>query len=187
MSKGVTETAILAGGCFWCLEAVYELLEGVGSVVPGYAGGHMTDPTYEAVCSGTTGHAEVVEVGFDPAEISYREILEVFFSIHDPTTRDRQGADVGPQYRSAVFYTSQEQKATAAAVIEKLESEGVFDDPIATEVTALERLWPAEGYHREYFRTNPQQPYCQAVVGPKVAKFRRKYADRLKAEEPTGA
>lgn len=181
MREGPTETATLGGGCFWCLEAAYELLEGVASVLPGYAGGHMIDPTYEAVCTGTTGHAEVVQVGFDPAAISYGEILEVFFTLHDPTTADRQGADVGPQYRSVIFSTGSEQQAAAKAVIARLETEGVFGAPIVTEVTALARLWPAEAYHRQYFRNQPQQPYCQAVVGPKVAQLRRRYRDRLKA------
>lgn len=174
------EVATLAGGCFWCLEAVFELLEGVERVESGYTGGHIPDPTYEQVCSGGTGHAEVVQVTFDPAVISYREILEVFFATHDPTTRNRQGPDVGTQYRSAIYYASDTQRQAARELIGELEREGVFPRPIVTEVTELTAFYPAEAYHREYYRNNPAQPYCQVVVGPKVAKFRQKYADRLK-------
>lgn len=174
------EVATLAGGCFWCLEAVFELLEGVEEVESGYAGGSVADPTYEQVCTGRTGHAEVVQVTFDPDEITYREILEVFFATHDPTTPDRQGPDVGPQYRSAILYASDAQRETAKELIGELERERVFPRPIVTELTELKEFYPAENYHREYYRNNPTQPYCQVVVAPKVAKFRQKYAHRLK-------
>lgn len=174
------EVATLAGGCFWCLEAVYDELRGVTDVLSGYAGGRTPRPSYEAVCSGTTGHAEVVQVTFDPEEVSYRELLEVFFTIHDPTTPDRQGNDVGTQYRSAVFYHSPEQKAVAEEVVAELEREGVWEDPIVTEVVPFTEFYPAEAYHQEYFRRNPYAPYCQVVVAPKVSKFRRRYLERLK-------
>ena len=174
------ELATLAGGCFWCLEAVFEQLDGVTSVQSGYSGGGVPDPSYEQVCTGTTGHAEVVQVEFDPAVITFREILEVFFTIHDPTTRDRQGGDVGTQYRSAIFYHSPDQKSVAEEVIAELSAEGVFGDPIVTEVTALGAFFPAEDYHNEYYRRNSGQPYCQVVISPKVAKLREKYRDRLK-------
>jgi peptide-methionine (S)-S-oxide reductase len=166
------ETATLAGGCFWCLEAVYQEVEGVERIVSGYAGGHVPHPTYQQVCSGTTGHAEVVQVTFDPERLPYRRVLEIFFAIHDPTTLDRQGGDVGTQYRSAVFVHSPEQGATAEAVVAELERDGVFDAPIVTEIAPLAAFYPAEDYHQSYFRTNPNQPYCRAVVSPKVAKFR---------------
>ncbi len=174
------ERATLGGGCFWCLEAVFELVDGVESVKSGYAGGHVADPTYEAVCSGTTGHAEVVQVAFAPKAISYRELLEVFFGIHDPTTRDRQGADVGTQYRSVVLAHSEEQVRTARSLIEELDREGPWDAPIVTEVEPLDVFWEAEEYHDQYFRRNGMQPYCQVVVAPKVAKFRERYAHRLR-------
>ncbi|NIR44043.1 MAG: peptide-methionine (S)-S-oxide reductase MsrA [Gemmatimonadetes bacterium] len=183
---GSGAVATLAGGCFWCLEAVYEQLQGVKSVKSGYSGGHVPDPTYQQVCTGTTGHAEVVQVEFDPEMISFRELLEVFFSIHDPTTLNRQGNDVGPQYRSVIFYHDPEQKAAAEAMIAELEKEGVFDDPIVTEVTEFDTFYPAEDYHDEYFRNNPNQPYCQAVISPKLAKFRREFGNRLKAEYEEG-
>jgi peptide-methionine (S)-S-oxide reductase len=174
------EVATLGGGCFWCLEAVFDEMEGVTDVVSGYTGGHAARPTYEAVCAGTTGHAEVVRVEWDPQVVSYREILEVFFAIHDPTTLNRQGADVGTQYRSAIFHHSPEQKRTAEQVIEALNAEGIWDAPIVTEVTELGEFFPAEAYHQEYFRRNPNQGYCQFVVAPKVAKFRQKFAHRMK-------
>lgn len=177
-----TETATLGGGCFWCLEAVYELMRGVEKVESGYTGGHVPNPSYEEVCSGTTGHAEVVQVTFDPDVVTFRELLEVFFTIHDPTTLNRQGADVGTQYRSAIFYASPEQKETAEAVIRELEAEEVWDAPIVTEVVPLEAFYPAEPYHREFYRRNPMQPYCVAVVAPKVAKFRRKFTEKLRRE-----
>jgi peptide-methionine (S)-S-oxide reductase len=176
-----TEVATLGGGCFWCLEAVFEELRGVEKVESGYSGGFVPDPTYERVCTGTTGHAEVVRLTFDPAVVSFREILEVYFSIHDPTTLNRQGADVGTQYRSAIFYHTPEQKRVAEEVIVGLEAAGVWDDPIVTEVTPSSAFYGAEGYHQEYFRRNQEQPYCQVVVAPKVAKFRKQHLDRLKA------
>lgn len=179
--SATTETATLAGGCFWCLEAVFEQVEGVLSVKSGYAGGHKEHPTYKEVCTGTTGHAEVVQVTFDPAVIGYRDLLGIFFSIHDPTTLDRQGADVGTQYRSAVFTHSDEQAAVARAVAAAVEEEGIWDDPIVTRIEPLEAFWPAEGYHDEYFRTNPEQPYCQLVIAPKVLKFRQRFAHRLRS------
>lgn len=180
MTDRRTETATLGGGCFWCLEAVYEQLRGVESVVSGYAGGFVEHPSYREVCTGTTGHAEVVQVVFDPEEVSFREILEVFFTIHDPTTPNRQGADVGPQYRSAIFYHSPEQKAVAEEVIAEMEREGVWQG-IVTEVAAFDRFWEADGYHQQYYRRNPNQGYCQVVIAPKLAKFRRKYLERLRA------
>ena len=175
------EVATLAGGCFWCLEAVYKELRGVESVVSGYAGGHVPRPTYRQVCEGTTGHAEVVQVTFDPREVTFRELLEVFFTIHDPTTPNRQGADVGTQYRSAIFYHTPEQRETAEQVIAELTAAGVWDAPIVTEVAPLTNFYPAEDYHQDYFENNPAQPYCRAVVAPKVAKFRKHFLEKLKA------
>lgn len=175
------EKATLAGGCFWCLEAVYKDLKGVVQVESGYAGGFVPDPSYQAVCSGTTGHAEVVQITFDPEVVSYRDLLQVFFTIHDPTTLNRQGADVGTQYRSAIFYHDEEQRLAAEAVIADLESQKLWGKPIVTEVTALKNYYKAEDYHQDYFAKNPQQPYCQMVVAPKVAKFRKQYYERLKA------
>lgn len=183
MSEGTrTETATLGGGCFWCLEAVYEQVEGVVGVSSGYAGGTRPDPTYQEVCSGTTGHAEVVRVRFDPAVITFRDILEIFFGIHDPTTLNRQGADRGTQYRSAIFYESERQEAEARALIAELDADGPWDAPIVTEVAPLEAFYEAERYHQEYFRNNPAQPYCQVVVAPKVASFRRRFAHRIREE-----
>jgi peptide-methionine (S)-S-oxide reductase len=176
-----TEVATLGGGCFWCLEAVYDELRGVQQVESGYSGGEVPDPTYRQVCTGTTGHAEVVQVTFDPEVVSFREILEVFFTIHDPTTLNRQGADVGPQYRSAIFYHDEDQRRVAEEVISDLEAEGVWDDPIVTEVTPFDTYYVAEDYHQEYYRNNGYQPYCQVVIAPKVAKFRKQYLERLKA------
>jgi peptide-methionine (S)-S-oxide reductase len=175
-----TEQATLAGGCFWCLEAVYTELRGVERVISGYAGGSVVNPTYEQVCSGRTGHAEVVQVTFDPSVISFREILEVFFTIHDPTTLNRQGADVGTQYRSAIYYTSPEQEQTARDVIAQFAADGTWRNPIVTEVAALDRFYPAEAYHQDYYARNPYQPYCQVVIAPKVAKARDKFLTRLK-------
>jgi len=174
------ETATLAGGCFWCLEAVYDQMRGVESVESGYMGGPGANPTYEAVCTGRTGHAEVVRIMLDPATVSYREILEVFFVVHDPTTLNRQGNDVGTQYRSAIFYHSPEQKAVAEEVIAMFTKDKVFDRPIVTEVAPAATFYIAEDYHQEYFARNPGQGYCMAVVNPKVAKFRQKFAERLK-------
>ncbi len=175
------EVATLGGGCFWCLEAVYEELRGVEKVESGYSGGAVPNPTYRQVCTGTTGHAEVVQVTFDPEVVSFREILEVFFTIHDPTTLNRQGADVGPQYRSAIFYHDEEQRRVAQEVIAKLEAEHLWRDPIVTEVTPFDAFYRAEDYHQEYFRNNAYQPYCQVVIAPKVAKFRNQYLAKLKA------
>ncbi len=178
------EAATLGGGCFWCLEAVFELLEGVERVESGYAGGSAPSPTYEDVCAGTTGHAEVVQVTFDPDVITYGEILQVFFATHDPTTLNRQGPDVGTQYRSAIFYRSEAQKKTAQDLIAELEKSGIFPGAIVTEVAELTEFHPAEAYHQEYYRNNPNQPYCTFLIDPKVAKFRQKFAARLKAAPP---
>jgi peptide-methionine (S)-S-oxide reductase len=174
------EVATLGGGCFWCLEAVFDELKGVVDVVSGYAGGSHPDPSYQQVCTGTTGHAEVVQVTFDPQQISFREILEVFFSIHDPTTLNRQGADVGTQYRSAIFYHTPQQKVTAEQVIRELGAEKIWRNKIVTEVTPFTEFFPAEDYHQEYFARNPGQGYCQFVIAPKVAKFRKQHLERLK-------
>ncbi|GAB4125734.1 MAG: peptide-methionine (S)-S-oxide reductase MsrA [Roseiflexaceae bacterium] len=174
------EKATLAGGCFWCLEAVFDELRGVSDVVSGYMGGHIQNPTYKQVCSGTTGHAEVVQVTFDPNEISFRDLLRVFFTIHDPTTLNRQGADVGTQYRSAIFFHSPEQEVAAREVIAELDRERIWSNRIVTEVTPAVIFYMAEGYHQEYFANNPYQPYCMAVVAPKVNKARKLFLDRLK-------
>ena len=174
-------TATLGGGCFWCIEAVYQQLQGVTKVESGYAGGEMEDPDYESVCDGTTGHAEVVQVTFDPTVIPYRDVLEVFFTVHDPTTPNRQGGDEGEQYRSVIFTHSKEQVATAKALIEELTREKVWDDPIVTQVEPLRRFYPAEAYHQDYFRRNPTQGYCQAVIRPKLLKFRTKWAAKLRS------
>jgi peptide-methionine (S)-S-oxide reductase len=174
------EVATLAGGCFWCLEAVYDELNGVVDVVSGYSGGSALNPSYDAVCTGQTGHAETVQIIFDPNMVTYRELLEVFFTIHDPTTLNRQGADVGTQYRSAIFYHNPEQKATAEQVISQLDQEKVWDKPIVTELTPFSTFYPAEAYHQEYFKRNPYQGYCMAIIAPKVAKFRKKYLEKLK-------
>jgi peptide-methionine (S)-S-oxide reductase len=177
---GSREIATLGGGCFWCLEAVFEQLRGVDKVEPGYAGGSVPEPTYQQVCSGRTGHAEVVRITFDPAAISFRDILDVFFGTHDPTTLNRQGADVGTQYRSVIFYHTTEQKQEAEHRIAELNQSKLWDKPIVTTVVPFEAFYPAENYHREYFRNNPRQPYCQGVVAPKVAKFRKQYTTKLK-------
>lgn len=175
-----TETATLGGGCFWCLEAVFQEVQGVHRVKSGYTGGHDPSPTYRAVCSGTTGHAEVVQVEFDPAVIPFREILAIFFTIHDPTTQDRQGNDVGSQYRSAVFTHSDEQERVTREVIAELDADGPWDDAIVTKVEPLGTFHPAEDYHDSYFRRNPDQAYCRVVVSPKVAKFRQRFAHRMR-------
>ncbi|MNS82983.1 Peptide methionine sulfoxide reductase MsrA [compost metagenome] len=176
------ETATLGAGCFWCVEAVFDELKGVTDVVSGYAGGHVPDPTYRAVCEGTTGHAEVVQVTFDPAVLSYEDLLRVFFTVHDPTTLNRQGADVGTQYRSAIYTHSEAQAEAARRVIAEITEARLYPNPIVTEVTPMDGpFYPAEAYHQEYFVNNPNQPYCAAVVAPKVAKFRKQYMDRLKA------
>src|SRR5262245_4588196 len=184
MSERTFETATLAGGCFWCLEAVFERLRGVQRVVSGYTGG-QGPANYRDVCSGRTGHAEAIQVTFDPAELSYRDVLRMFFAFHDPTTLDRQGPDVGTQYRSAIFFASPEQERTARALIAELTSEHVFPAPIVTEVTALTTFHSAEDYHQGYYRQNPDQPYCRAMIAPKVAKLRASFAARLR-EEPAG-
>jgi peptide-methionine (S)-S-oxide reductase len=177
------EVATLGGGCFWCLEAVYLDLEGVGSVRSGYMGGEIENPSYHQVCEGTTGHAEVVQVEFDPSTTSFREVLEVFFTVHDPTTLNRQGADIGTQYRSVIFTHSPEQETVAREVMDALAREGVWKDPIVTEITGGSVFYPAEDYHEDYFRRNPQQPYCQAVINPKVSKFRARFAHKLKSQK----
>jgi peptide-methionine (S)-S-oxide reductase len=180
MENDQREVATLGGGCFWCLEAVFDELRGVEEVVSGYAGGHMPQPSYEAVCSGITGHAEVVQITFDPAQVSYRELLEVFFTVHDPTTLNRQGADVGTQYRSVIFYHGDEQRDTAREVIRDLEAEGVWENPIVTQVVPFTEFYPAERYHQEYYARNPRQGYCQIVIAPKVSHVRSKYLSKLK-------
>ena len=175
-----TEVATLAGGCFWCLEAVFDQLQGVEDVVSGYAGGHVPNPSYKHVCTGETGHAEVVQVTFNPDVLSYRDLLKVFFTIHDSTTLNRQGADVGTQYRSAIFTHSEEQERIAEEVIGEISESGLWDEPIVTEVVPFEVFYPAEDHHQAYFANNPNQPYCRVVIAPKVAKFRKQYLDRLK-------
>jgi peptide-methionine (S)-S-oxide reductase len=179
--SNMTEVATLGGGCFWCLEAVFENVHGVSKVESGYAGGATENPTYRAVCGGDTGHAEVVQVSFDPSVVSYREILAIFFAIHDPTTLNRQGADVGTQYRSVIFYDSPQQQQAATEVMRELSDVDLWGRPIVTEVVPLTAYYPAEDYHQGYFRTNPMQPYCQAVVAPKVTKFRKQFADRWRS------
>ena len=176
------QIATLAGGCFWCIEAVFDELNGVVSVESGYSGGRIDNPSYQAVCTGMTGHAEVVQVTFDPSAISFRDILRVFFTVHDPTTLNRQDADVGTQYRSAIFYHDEEQKRVAEEVIREIAAEKVWNNPIVTEVTKFEKFFVAEDYHQEYFVNNPRQPYCMAVVAPKVMKFRKYFVDRLKKQ-----
>ena len=180
MSSNSLQMTTLGGGCFWCLEAVYDDLRGVTDVVSGYAGGHVPNPTYEQVCTKKTGHAEVVQVTFDPAQITFKEILEVFFTIHDPTTLNRQGNDVGPQYRSAVFYHDAEQKQVTEQVIQEIEAANLWGAPVVTEVAPLDVFYPAEDYHQEYFQAHPDAMYCQLVIAPKVAKFRKKYLEKLK-------
>ena len=174
------EVATLAGGCFWCIEAVFGEINGVENVVSGYTGGTTVNPTYQSVCAGGTGHAEAVQVSFNPSKISYREIIEIFFSIHDPTTLNRQGADVGIQYRSAIFYHSEEQKAVAEALIGELDRAHLWKKPIITQIVPLDKFYPAEDYHQEYFSRNPEQAYCQMVISPKVNKFRQQWTKRLK-------
>lgn len=177
----IRETATLGGGCFWCLEATFEQLRGVERVVSGYAGGIVANPTYEDVCSGRTGHAEVVQATFDPSIIGFRDLLEVFFTIHDPTTPNRQGNDVGTQYRSLIVAHTPEQEATARAMVGELEAKSVWGSPIVTEVVPLTDFFPAEAHHQGYYRRNPSQAYCRAIIAPKVAKLRKQWASRLKA------
>ncbi|NMC84591.1 MAG: peptide-methionine (S)-S-oxide reductase MsrA [Anaerolineaceae bacterium] len=174
------QSAVLAGGCFWCLEAVFEQVRGVSAVVSGYTGGHRPSPSYEQVCTGLTGHAESVRITFDPAVVSYPDLLHIFFTLHDPTTLDRQGADVGSQYRSAIFYADATQKAQAEAILSEMGQAYLWPDPIVTQLLPLDVFYPAEEYHQHYFARNPQQGYCQFVVAPKVAKFRQKYQKLLK-------
>jgi peptide-methionine (S)-S-oxide reductase len=181
-STGKNEVATLAGGCFWCLEAVFNDLRGVEKVVSGYSGGRVAKPTYEQVSTGNTGHAEVVQIAFDPQVISFKELLEVFFTIHDPTTRNRQGADVGPQYRSAIFYHSPEQKAVTDKVIADITAANIWNKPIVTEVAKFEAFYPAEGYHQRYYERNPNQAYCRMVIEPKVIKFRKQFFSKLKKQ-----
>ena len=182
MDRTVNETAVLGGGCFWCLDAVFRELDGVTGVESGYAGGTIEKPSYEAVCRGTTGHAEVVRVTFDPSVLSYRDLLGVFFAIHDPTTLNRQGADVGTQYRSGIYYHTPEQREIAESLIAELNAQKIWDQPIVTEVEPVKDFYIAEDYHQEYFVRNQYQPYCMAVVAPKVNKFRKHYLDLLKKQ-----
>ena len=171
----MTETATLAGGCFWCLEAVYDELKGVNNVDSGYTGGRRPSPTYEQVCTGTTGHAEVVRIEYDPAQVSYRQLLEIFFSIHDPTQLNRQGNDIGTQYRSAIFYENEEQRRVAQGIMAEIEREDVYGKPITTQLEPLGEFFPAEEYHRDYYARNPGQGYCAAIIAPKLAKFRKNF------------
>jgi len=177
----MTDLATFAGGCFWCMEAVFQPLRGVEKVVSGYIGGRTPNPSYQMVCSGMTGHAEAIQISFDPRQVSYRELLEIFFAFHDPTTLDRQGPDEGTQYRSAIFYHTPEQKAEAERVIHELEGANAFGSPIVTQLAPADRFYPAEQYHQDYYRQNPDKAYCRAMITPKVAKLRMKYADRLTA------
>ncbi|MFT8596425.1 peptide-methionine (S)-S-oxide reductase MsrA [Acetobacter orientalis] len=172
------EKAVLGGGCFWCVEAVLKNMKGIVSIVPGYAGGQTQNPTYEQVCTGTTGHAEVVEVTFDPQIMSYSDLLRIFFTLHDPTTLNRQGNDIGTQYRSAIYYSGQEQKLTAQHVMQDIETQHVWPNPLVTELQQLQQFWPAEPKHHDYFNRNPNTGYCAAVVAPKVAKMRKLFSDR---------
>jgi peptide-methionine (S)-S-oxide reductase len=180
LSPKKVELATLGGGCFWCSEAVFTQLKGVESVDPGYSGGSLENPTYEQVSTGTTGHAEVVQVAFDPSVISYREILEIFFSTHDPTTSNRQGPDVGTQYRSVIFYHNNQQRATAELVLKELTEEKLFDAPIMTKIEPLERFYKAEEYHKDYFKRHPEQQYCRIIIAPKIAKLQKLYLSKLK-------
>jgi peptide-methionine (S)-S-oxide reductase len=181
-APGGTELATFGSGCFWCTEAVFRQMRGVQKVVSGYSGGHVPNPTYEQVCGGRTGHAEVVQVTFDPAAVSYPELLEVFWRSHDPTTRDRQGNDVGPQYRSVVYYHSDRQRELAERYKRKIDAAGVYPRPLVTEVEPFSTFYPAEAYHQDYYAANPGQPYCRAMIGPKLEKLRAVFRDRLKAE-----
>jgi peptide-methionine (S)-S-oxide reductase len=182
-AKSKTELATFGGGCFWCTEAVFLELRGVNKVVSGYTGGTVPNPTYADVCTGLTGHAEVIQIQFDPGQITYEQLLDVFFHTHDPTTKNRQGADVGTQYRSSVFFHNEKQKETVTKIIAELDKSGDFDNPIVTTIEELKKFYPAEDYHQEYFAQNPRNPYCQAVVGPKVSKFQKRYKDMLKKRE----
>ena len=174
------EKAVFANGCFWCTEAIFKRVKGVESIMPGYAGGTVPNPTYEQVCNGNTGYAEAIEIEYDPKEISYEELLEIFFATHDPTTLNRQGNDVGTQYRSAIFFNNEEEKSIAKKVIDKLTADKLFDNPIVTTLEPLEKFYPAENYHHDYFDQNRDQPYCQFVISPKIQKFKEKFADKMK-------
>jgi len=176
------EKATLAGGCFWCTEAIFKRLKGVENVIPGYAGGEVNTPSYEQVSTGGTGHAEAIQLEFDAASISYEQLLDVFFHLHDPTTSDRQGADVGPQYRSVIFYHTDEQRKIAEEILDKLESSGAYKDPIVTEVTKFERFYPAEDYHLNYYEMHKSQPYCRIVIDPKIQKLYKDYQEKIKEE-----
>lgn len=184
MSMDKLDKATLGGGCFWCLEPLFEDLVGVEGVVPGYAGGSSPNPSYKAVCSGTTGHAEVVQIRFDPDQISFRQLLEVFFTVHDPTTLNRQGADVGTQYRSIILYHDDEQKRVAGEVIADIQGQALWDGGIVTQVEPLETFYEAEEYHHRYYERNPAQGYCRAVIAPKVAKFRKRFESLRKSSQP---
>lgn len=177
-----TQLATFGGGCFWCTEAVFLKVRGVKKVVSGYTGGIKLNPTYKDICTGTTGHAEVIQIEFDPAKVSFEQLLDVFFHTHDPTTKNRQGADVGTQYRSSVFFHDEAQKETTKKVIAELDKSGDFDDPIVTTIEEMKKFYPAEDYHQDYFAQNPDNPYCQAVVGPKVAKFQKRYKEMMKKD-----
>jgi len=176
------DVATLAGGCFWCVEAIFRELKGVHEVVPGYTGGHVANPTYEQVCTGTTGHAEAVQITYDPEVISFEDLLDVFWRTHDPTTLNRQGADVGTQYRSAIFYHDEVQKGVAEKSKAETEASGLWPDPIVTEIVPYRSFYPAEEYHRDYYRRNPNQPYCRAVIDPKIQKLRKAFREKLKQE-----
>ncbi len=176
----MSEKATLAGGCFWCLDAVYREIEGVKSIVSGYTGGTVPNPTYEQVCSGRTGHAEAVQIEFDPGVVAYPDLLRIFFTIHDPTTKDRQGNDIGTQYRSAIYWSGEEQRRAAQDVMAEITKSGIWGAPLVTELEPLGVFYPAEGYHQDYFSNNPDQPYCRAIVAPKVAKARKAFRDRLR-------
>jgi len=184
MAEKRSELATLGGGCFWCLEAVFEQIEGVERVVSGYSGGDVKNPSYGEVCTGRTGHAEVIQITFDPERISYGEVLEIFFAFHDPTTLDRQGPDVGTQYRSVIFHHSAEQKRVAEETVKRLEAAKLWSDPAATQIVPYTEFYPAEGYHQGYYRNNPVQPYCQVMISPKIAKLRQKFSARLKPAAP---
>jgi peptide-methionine (S)-S-oxide reductase len=181
IEKTGLEIATLAAGCFWCTEAAYSIIRGVEQIEPGYTGGTVSNPSYEEVSTGTTGHAEAAQIHFDPKVISYREILEIFFTIHDPTSLNKQGADVGTQYRSAIFYHSEEQKATAEKLIDELNKEGIWDKPIVTRVEPLKEFYMAETYHKDYYKKHPREPYCQVVIAPKIAKLQHRFIDKIKA------
>jgi len=184
MAEKRSELATLGGGCFWCLEAVFEQIEGVERVVSGYSGGDVKNPSYGEVCTGRTGHAEVIQITFDPERISYGEVLEIFFAFHDPTTLDRQGPDVGTQYRSMIFHHSAEQKRVAEETVKRLEAAKLWSDPAVTQIVPYTEFYPAEGYHQGYYRNNPVQPYCQVMISPKIAKLRQKFSARLKPAAP---